>query len=87
MFLCACDDCDSKVNVYSGFEYDIDAIIMFESFKENFKMNNFKMSNTLWQQYHELGKIWNDPNYSNIKSYTESIYDETVDADIIEYLF
>ncbi len=87
MFLCACDDCDSKVNVYSGFEYDIDAIIMFESFKENFKMNNFKMSNTLWQQYHELGKIWNDPNYSNIKSYTESIYDETLDAYIIEYLF
>lgn len=86
MFLWACD-MDTGVRTQHGFTGNITYIQMYYDFIKNFTANDCKMNEDLWQQYHELGRGWDDLHYHSIKSYVESAYDRELNALIIEYLF
>ncbi len=86
MFLWACD-MDTGVRTQHGFTGNITYIQMYYDFIKNFTANDCKMNEDLWQQYHELGRGWDDLHYHSIKSYVESAYDRGLNALIIEYLF
>ena len=85
MFLWACD-MDTGVRTQHGFTGNITYIQMYYDFIKNFTANDCKMNEDLWQQYHELGRGWDDLHYHSIKSYVESAYDRGLNALIIEYL-